>query len=124
MAAALERRQIGEQFRVIDAARLPERPISPNRPRLRMLGAVGGLALGLVLIAFFEYRDTSVRTDDDVTVSLALPVLAVIPLMFTEDDSVRTRRRWRTAAIASFVVIACFVGVVAWSFNVIEQWVR
>jgi len=124
MAAALERRQIGEQFRVIDPARLPERPISPDRPRLRMLGALGGLGLGLALVALFEYRDTSVRTDDDVTASLALPVLAVIPLMRTEDEAVRMRRRWRTAAIASFVVIACFVGVMAWSFNVIEQWVR
>ena len=47
---------------------LPERPISPNRPRLNLMGALGGLALGLALIAFFEYRDTSVRTDDDVTV--------------------------------------------------------
>jgi uncharacterized protein involved in exopolysaccharide biosynthesis len=124
MAAALERRQIGEQFKVIDPARLPERPISPNRPRLRLLGAVAGLGIGLALIALFEYRDTSVRTDDDVTVSLALPVLAVIPLMRTEGEATRTRRHWRTAAIASFVVTACLVGVVAWKLNVIGQWVR
>jgi uncharacterized protein involved in exopolysaccharide biosynthesis len=31
LAANLERRQIGEQFRVIDGARLPERPFSPDR---------------------------------------------------------------------------------------------
>jgi len=124
MAAALERRQIGEQFRVIDPARLPERPISPNRPRLDMMGAVAGLGLGIALIGLLEYRDTSVRTDEDVTLSLALPVLAVIPLMLTEGEVVRTRRHWRTAAIASLVAAACAVGVVVWKFNVIEQWVR
>ncbi len=31
VAANLERRQIGEQFKVIDPARVPERPYSPDR---------------------------------------------------------------------------------------------
>jgi uncharacterized protein involved in exopolysaccharide biosynthesis len=46
----LERRQIGEQFRIIDGARLPERPISPTlRPYLAW-GAFGGLATSLFLM--------------------------------------------------------------------------
>ena len=49
IAVNLERRQIGEQFKVIDGARLPERPISPNRlpdqsgRRPRWLGGWCGL---------------------------------------------------------------------------------
>ena len=31
MSVNLERRQIGEQFRILDPARLPEKPYSPNR---------------------------------------------------------------------------------------------
>ena len=76
-----ERRQIGEQFKIIDGARLPEKPISPNRVRINMFGILGGLALGLGLVAFLEYRDTSFKSDDDVMTTLSLPVLAVIPLM-------------------------------------------
>ena len=124
MAAALERRQIGEQFRVLDPARLPERPISPNRPRLDLMGALAGLGLGVALIGLLEYRDTSVRTDEDVTLSLALPVLAVIPVMLTEGEVVRARRRWRAAAVASLVAAACIVGVAVWKLSAIEQWVR
>ena len=48
-SANLERRQIGEQFRLLEPARLPERPISPNRPQIYTMGALGGLALGLGL---------------------------------------------------------------------------
>ncbi len=33
IAANLERRQIGEQFKLVDAARLPERPFSPESRR-------------------------------------------------------------------------------------------
>jgi polysaccharide chain length determinant protein (PEP-CTERM system associated) len=125
IAAELERRQIGEQFRVIEPARLPERPISPDRLRLNSMGAMAGLGLGLVLIGFLEYRDTSVRTYDDVTLSLALPVLAIIPSMITQRERVRTRRLTLFAlAAASLLVMVGAFGVVAWKFDVIDRWVR
>jgi hypothetical protein len=123
IAADLERRQIGEQFRVIDPARLPERPVSPNRGRMNGMGAAGGFLFGLALIALLEYRDTSVRTDEDVTLSLALPVLAVIPLMITAGELKRTRRFKLAAATASVVVMGALV-LAAWKFNVVTSWVR
>ena len=47
VSANLERRQIGEQFKILDPARLPERPISPDRPQINSMGAMAGLAVGL-----------------------------------------------------------------------------
>src|SRR5206468_12155544 len=46
IAANLEHRNIGEQFKVLEPARVPERPFSPNRPLLDLAGAGGGLAIG------------------------------------------------------------------------------
>ena len=77
----LERRQSGEQFKVLDPARLPERPFSPDRPRIIGIGALFGLGLGVGLAALLEYRDTTLKTRDDVITALALPVLALVPLM-------------------------------------------
>ena len=34
ISANLERQQVGEQFKVLDPARLPEKPFSPNRLRI------------------------------------------------------------------------------------------
>lgn len=124
IAADLERRQIGEQFRLIDAARLPERPISPDRPRLNMLGALAGLALGLGLIALLEYRDQSFRTDDDIALSLSLPVVAVIPAMSTLRERERTKHRRLVALSASVVAVTGAIAVIVWMMDDIAAWVR
>ena len=50
MAISAERRLIGEQFRVIAGARVPERPIGPSRASINAGGMVTGLVLGLVAI--------------------------------------------------------------------------
>ena len=63
-------RQLGEQFRLLEPARLPERPISPNRPQIYTMGALGGLALGLGLALFLDYRDRTLRTEADLIARL------------------------------------------------------
>ena len=81
IASNLERQQSGEQFRVLDPARVPEAPFSPNRPLIQVLGSVAGLAIGLGLVALLEFRDRTLRTDTDVMQVFDLPVLAIVPLV-------------------------------------------
>jgi polysaccharide chain length determinant protein (PEP-CTERM system associated) len=122
VAANLERRQIGEQFKVIDQARLPERPFSPNRLQIYFGGIAGGLGLGLALVGLLEYRDSSFRTDRDVVGVLALPVLAVIPAILTDEDRRGMRRRRLMVAAASVVVAGVFgAGAVAWRLNLLQR---
>jgi capsular polysaccharide biosynthesis protein len=79
MAADLERKQQGEQFRVLDPANLPDKPSFPNRPLFAAGGVGGGLALGLAIAFLLEMRDSSLKTERDVEFTLRLPVLAMIP---------------------------------------------
>lgn len=90
MATDLERRQQGEQFRILDGANLPESPSFPNPWRFGGGGLGAGLALGLGLTLFFEIHDSSLRTERDVELSLGLPVLAALPVIapgFGKPDS-------------------------------------
>jgi polysaccharide chain length determinant protein (PEP-CTERM system associated) len=105
VAVNLERRQAGEQFRILDAARVPERPFSPNRLLMNLVGAVAGLAIGLGLAGLLEFLDTSLRTDDDVVTAVSLPVLAMIPLMVTSlEERQKLRGRWLVVASAATAV--------------------
>jgi polysaccharide chain length determinant protein (PEP-CTERM system associated) len=113
ISANLERRQIGEQFKLLDPARLPEKPFSPNRERLTLMGLGAGLMVGLALIALLEYKDKSFKVDHEVMRVLSLPVLAVVPMMQSAAE-----RKWAfrkqilvgsacaTTVVASLAVVA------------------
>lgn len=81
MASDLEHRQQGEQFRVMDAANLPDAPTSPKRPVFAAGGLIFGLALGLGIVALIEYRNTALRTERDIWAFTKLPTLATISLV-------------------------------------------
>lgn len=117
IAANLESRQIGEQFKLLDAARLPERPVSPNRPLISVIGMVAGLGIGLGLIGLLEYRDSTFKTDDEVTSLLNLPVLATVPSMTSVRERQRERKRSMVIALAlGSTVTVCLAVLVYYTF--------
>ena len=115
LATSLERRSIGEQFRVLDPARVPERPFSPNLIMITLGGAGGGFVLGLLLIGFKEYRESSLKTEQDVMRLCQLPVIASVPLMVSAQERRATRRRSMLKHLAAAVVVLVCVAVVAFS---------
>jgi polysaccharide chain length determinant protein (PEP-CTERM system associated) len=78
-AENLERRQKGEQFRVVDPARVPEKPVQPDIPKTLIIGLFGGIACGLGGIFLREQLDRSFRDPEDVEATLGFKVLANIP---------------------------------------------
>ena len=49
MQVNLASRQIGEQFTLIDAARLPQQPVGPTRAQFAGFGALAGLSVGVLV---------------------------------------------------------------------------
>src|SRR4029078_11729875 len=79
MATDLEKRQQGEQFKVMDPPNLPERPTFPNRPAFAMGGGAAGLALGLGIAFLLEMKEKVIRSERDVEFFLKLPTLVAVP---------------------------------------------
>jgi polysaccharide chain length determinant protein (PEP-CTERM system associated) len=78
-AENLEKRQKGEQFRVIDPARVPEKPFSPDVPKILLISLLAGLGCGVGLAFVREQMDRSFHDAGDVEIALGLKVLATIP---------------------------------------------
>ncbi len=122
IAANLERRQIGEQFRILDPASLPERPYNEMR-RIGIMasGALAGIVLGLLLVGFGEYRDQTLRQEPDVIRILSLPVLALVPEMQSRRERRSHRMRTVAANLTAGVALLGAVGlIVAWRLQFLQ----
>ena len=115
-AVELENRQVGEQFRMLDAPRVPARPISPNRLMITAAGLAAGLGLGLALVVGLELRDATFRSSADIEQTLGLPVIALVPELTTAAGRRRLRmQRWLVGASAAVALFAG--GYVVWAMR-------
>ncbi len=67
-------------FRIIDAARVPTSPSEPNIPRNLLFALVLGVISGVGLAFLLENMDNTVRTPEQATALSGLPALGMIPL--------------------------------------------
>ena len=109
--AQLERRQLGEQFRVLEQAFEAPEPSAPNRLLILLLGSVFAVAAGVAMGILMEATDTSPHDARQLQTRMRLPVLAQIPQIWLESDRVRQRRgRIRTALATASLVVFGLVG--------------
>lgn len=86
IAVSMERKQKGEQFRVIDIAKIPRRPVSPDVKKIILLTFALGLGLGGGLAFLRENMDTSFKNPEDIEDDLQIPILVTLPLKLTERE--------------------------------------
>jgi polysaccharide chain length determinant protein (PEP-CTERM system associated) len=120
ISANLERQQVSEQFKILDRARLPERPFSPNRVQIGAIAAAVGLILGIALAAFMEYRTTALRTEEEIVRALVLPVIAAIPIMTAVADVTRRRRLVMGAVAVTVVLVLAVTTASLWHFGLLK----
>jgi capsular exopolysaccharide synthesis family protein len=75
----LEKKQKGEQFRVLDPANIPQKPYKPDQRKIILLGSLLSAGLGVGLIIFREFVRPSYRKAEDLHGTIDLPVLSTIP---------------------------------------------
>ncbi len=118
VAHGLEKGQMGERFTLIDPARLPEKPVKPNRPIILLIGLVLGIGAGVGTASLQETTDKSARSPEDLAKNFPFPVLAEIPEIITLQDE--RRRKKRLKIIAGGVVLSLFIVVLIFHFFVMD----
>ena len=113
IAVSLEKKQKGEQFRVLDPAKVPSRPIKPDMRKIALITLVLGLGLGGGLAYAVEMMDASYKDPDEVEKELGLPVLLTLPLRYTQ----RELRRIKIKKILAYSSVS--IGFVASVFGIL-----
>lgn len=95
----LEQRQKGSRFKIIDPAFLPQMPVKGSFLKIFLLAAFGGLAVGGGFVLGMDFMETSFKNENDIESMLQLPVTCTLPLILTESEKKRNRRKtimWNT----------------------------
>lgn len=91
-AEDMEKRQQGEQFRIVDYAQPPEVPVSPSPARVALVFLALGLGTGAGIILMLEMLDFSVKSVKQLeSWSGDIPCITAVPLALTEGDKSRER---------------------------------
>ena len=104
IAVNMERRQKGEQFRIVDSAQLPEKPISPNMQRLFVLFLAVGFAVGAGVVFLLEYFDNSFMLPEEIEKELDLTVLCTVPQI--HDSKAKQKARIEKIVFCAFCALS------------------
>jgi polysaccharide biosynthesis transport protein len=111
-AEGLEKDQMGQRFTIIDSAVLPEKPHKPNRLAIVLVGFLLGIGSGAGLGAVKEVSDRAVRSEAALFDLTGAPVLAVIPMIVTNEDVKKKRRKRLVFGFSAATVSALCIGAV------------
>lgn len=107
MATNLEKRQQGEQFRMIDPPSFPQRPYFPNRLLFSLGGVAFGIVLGVGSIVARELLNGRVYGEDELATIVKSPNVVLIPSVLTAAETrARNRSKLIDGAIAAVIALA------------------
>ncbi len=109
-AESMEMRQQGEQFRVVDYARPPEVPVSPNGMKIAAIFLVLGLGTGAGFIFLLEVLDSTVKSIKQLEQwSGGVPCITAVPLALTDAD--KNSRKVRALIYIGINAVIIIAGV-------------
>jgi len=106
-AVELEKDLKAERFSLSEPANLPQKPYSPNRPVIALMGLVASFGSGLGLAFLREAIDSSVKGPLNLARIATAPILGSIPYIETQRERLGRRRKVlaMTALVALLVCV-------------------
>jgi polysaccharide biosynthesis transport protein len=105
-------------FRIVDQAVMPVRPISPDKVKLIMMGIIAGLGAGFGLVFLKDQMNHSIKSADTLK-AMGLNVLAIIPSIEDPQQVAAQAKKDRILYACSGVYFCLIVGVLA--FEVLRK---
>jgi len=116
LATNLEKRQQGEQFRIIDPPNLPLKPSEPNRLEIVAIGWILGIGIGLGLTALQEIQDDRLYSERALQESFPVAVLVHVPLLRSRSEHIRTLLVRSCEVMAGAVLLLSSIGMGVYTY--------
>lgn len=117
IAVNMEKKKKGERFRILDLARLPEKPTSPNLKLLFLLASFAGLGIGGGLVYVLDYFDTSVKDIEEFQSNIGVAVMATIPKVYHPRDIRLKRLNQMLTGLSIFIALCLLAGFALLTFK-------
>jgi len=98
----LEASQEGTRYTILDPARLPLKPIKPNKILTALMGLFIGAIFGIGIVFGVEFFDRSFLSVDEAKAFLSAPVLGAISKITTQRELEEERRKRRFLGLPFF----------------------
>lgn len=120
-AENLERNQKGSKFKIVDTARLPVKPFSPNFFKIFLIALAAGVALGVVPLFVLDFIDTSFKDVDEVEEYIGVPVICAIPIIEKETEIKKEKyvSRVRVSVVAMYGTVLLIAIGIMWARGMI-----
>ncbi|HZQ66959.1 MAG TPA: GNVR domain-containing protein [Terriglobales bacterium] len=116
LATNLEKRQEGENFRILDPPSLPTKPYSPNRFKLTCIGLFAGIVLGIAGVAGAEFTDDRIYSEKEFKKLISAEFLTQIPPLVTPQEEQQEQRAAIRDLVGVFAVTLCILAGIAVSY--------
>ncbi|MFH0731651.1 MAG: GNVR domain-containing protein [Candidatus Omnitrophota bacterium] len=113
----LESSKEGTKYTILDPARLPLKPVKPNKPLVLFMSIFLGICAGAGMVFIAELLDHSFLGIDQAKQTLDLPILGAIPKIITVADL--NAQRMRRMKITGLSIITGVVLLVVIIFNIV-----
>jgi polysaccharide chain length determinant protein (PEP-CTERM system associated) len=124
IAVNMEKKQKGEQFRIIDRAKIPEKPTKPDMRKIFIMIIALGLGSGGGIVFLLEYMDNSFRKSEDIEKYLKIPVLATVPVVVQPRDKTLQKANHAAFMMTTMISLLLFVGFGALAFKGVQPTIQ
>lgn len=109
VAQELEKGSKGERFSLIDPPQYPEKPHSPNRLAILLLGLLLSIGGGIGYGAVLESLDQSIKSAKELAGLAVAPLLASIPYIVNNSERASKRKARKIVATSGFAALLLVV---------------
>ena len=95
----LERKQKGSKFKIVDPARLPDKPFKPNFLKIFLAAVAIGLGLGLGTTLALDFVDTSFKDPLDLEEYVGVPVVCAVAYIESAEEAAAKKKRFLLSVV-------------------------